>query len=164
MKFSRLSGGKTAKKCMSKTFLGKTGCAVFIVFLLVACSGNEQDGSGEFTQYNSIPMTAEAEWARRVASLRVDDAGTNNGRTRIAVLEVLLGIRERLIAGNVTPELRNDIEVARDATERMLSSANASARDEWRVLSGYFVSLENQLASPEEALVTLEFIISRLDG
>lgn len=109
-------------------------------------------------------MTAEAEWARRVASLRVDDGGTNNGRTRIAILEVLLGIRERLQTGEVTPELRADVEVVRNATERMYSSANTNARGEWRLLSGYFVTLENQLDSPEEAIVTINAIIARLDG
>jgi hypothetical protein len=145
--------------------LGRFGLLSSIgLLLLTACSSPTENDSGEFTPYNTIPMTAEAEWARRVASLRVDDAGTNNGRTRIAILEVLLGIRERLVSQGVTPELRQDLDVAQGALERMYASANTAARGEWQVVSRDFVRLQNQLDNPQEAIRTLDQIIARLSG
>lgn len=149
---------------MNKTTRRYSATLGLALLLLTACSRNTNDNSGEFTPYNTIPMTAEAEWARRITSLRVDDGGTNNGRTRIAILEVLLGVRERLQTQGLTPELREDINVVENAVERMYSSANTNARGEWQVISRYFVTLRNQLNSPDEAITTLNRIIAQLDG
>jgi hypothetical protein len=141
--------------------------AVFLCLLLglPACNrpAQETDQDQPRAEGDSEVISAEAEWGRLLASLRVDDAGTNNGRTRIAVLEILYTLRGRLGTEN-TGELRRDIDVIKNTVERMYSSVNAAARGEWQMVSRDFSRLENNLDDPEVARVVLEQLIIRLGG
>lgn len=136
--------------------------SLLISSALLSCVANDNeqlrsDGDSEV-------ISAEAAWARNIASLRLDDGGTNNGRTRAAILEVLYTLRERLGTEGVTPDVRGDIEIIRGATERMYSSANTRARGEWRYVSQDFATLESVLDDPDQARVALNQIIARLGG
>lgn len=133
---------------------------------LVACNrpAQETDQDQPRAAGDSTVIPAEAEWARLIASLRLDDGGTNNGRTRIAVLRILYAMRERLASQGATPELRQDLDVVQDTVERMYSSANAAARGEWQVISQDFINLQNQLDNPEQAQRALNQLIARLGG
>lgn len=133
---------------------------------LSACNrpAEETDQDQPRAEGDSEVISEEADWARRIASLRVDDAGTNNGRTRIAVLEVLYAMRGRLETQSNTPEFRRDLDVIQDTVERMYSSANLGAQGEWQLLSRDFVALENNLENPEQARRFLDQIIIRIGG
>jgi hypothetical protein len=130
---------------------------------LVSCVN---DSSTETTRNDgdNTPISAEAEWTRSILSLQADDGGTNNGRYRNEILEVLYTLRERLATEGITPDIRDDLFIIRGALERFYSSANANARGEWRYVSQDFAALETQLNSPEEARQTLNQIIARLGG
>jgi hypothetical protein len=142
--------------------------ALIIFISLSACNrpAEETDQDQPRAAGDSEVIPVEADWARRIASLRLDDGGTNNGRTRVAILEVLYAMRERLLEQNSLPELRQDLEVIRATVERMYSSANAGARGEWQVVSQDFIDLQNQLTSSdvEAAQRTLDQLIIRLGG
>jgi chromosome segregation ATPase len=113
---------------------------------------------------DSKVISAEADWARRIASLRADDAGTNNGRTRIAVLEILYALREELEIHGDTSRLRQDLDVVQAAVERMYSSANPGARGEWQRVSIEFMELQTQLDNPRDTRRALNQLITSLGG
>lgn len=141
----------------------------FLILLTVSCflvACTNPPNTPETTRNNgdSSVISAEAEWTRSLANLRADDAGTNNGRARNEILEVLYLLRERLESGEITPDLREDITLIRGAMERLYSSANVQARDEWQYLSRDFVALENQLANPEQARTIINQILARIGG
>jgi hypothetical protein len=131
---------------------------------LLSCAGNNTSNEQLRAEGDSEVISAEAEWARSIASLRLDDGGTNNGRTRAEILEVLYTLRERLGSEGLSPDLRGDIEIIRGAVERMYSSANAQARGEWRYMSQDFATLERELNNPDRASQALSQIIARLGG
>jgi hypothetical protein len=131
---------------------------------LISCRATADQNETTRNDGDNTPISAEAKWARDIASLRLDDGGTNNGRTRTAILEVLYRLTERLETEGVTPDVRGDIEIIRGATERMYSSANSRARGEWRYLSQDFATLESALDNPEQARVALNQLIARLGG
>jgi hypothetical protein len=130
---------------------------------LVSCVANNLDEAFR-AEGDSKVISAEAEWTRSIASLRADDSGTNNGRARNEILEVLYSLRERLGTEGITPDVRGDLSILRGALERFYSSANAAARGEWRYVSRDFIVLEMQLDNPEEARQALNQIIARLGG
>ncbi len=138
---------------------------LFISLWLSACNrpAQETDQDQPRADGDSEVISAEADWARRIAILRFDDAGTNNGRTHTAVLEILYALRERLETAD-TLELSHDLDVVRDTAERMYSSANAGARGEWQEVSRAFTAVETSLANTEEARLALNRLIVRLGG
>jgi hypothetical protein len=134
--------------------------------LLFSCTNPGRDTTDDTPRADgdSEVISVEADWARRVASLRGDDAGTNNGRTRIAVLEILYALQAQLETRGNTSQLRQDLDVVRDTVERMYSSANVGARGEWQSVSREFTILQNQLDKPQEAQRALTQLITSLGG
>jgi hypothetical protein len=148
----RISLGALASLCLSLPFVSCSNPGVFT-------------GDDDFrSRSDSKVISAEVDWARRIASLRADDAGTNNGRTRIAVLEILYALREQLELHGDTSRLRQDLDVVQDTLERMYSSANAGARGEWQRMSIEFMDLQTQLGNPREARRALNQLITSLGG
>jgi hypothetical protein len=144
-------------------------CFVFIIVInLSACNrpAEETDQDQPRAAGDSEVIPAEADWARRIASLRLDDGGTNNGRTRVAVLEILYVMRERLAVQGPTLELSQDLDVVQDTVERMYASANEAARGEWPLASQNFATLQNHLRNNnlDAAQRTLAQLIIRLGG
>ncbi|MGL4610773.1 MAG: hypothetical protein ACRCYY_14015 [Trueperaceae bacterium] len=138
-------------------------CSVLLIVIsLVAC--RQLDDNDVRLSDNTSEISAEVEWARSVASLRGDDGGTNNGRLRNEILQVLYLLEQRLRTQGVSPDLAEDITIIEGAIQRLYASSNFRARDEWRYISGDFVTLQRELNNPDAALQTLNQIIAKLGG
>jgi hypothetical protein len=136
----------------------------FISCVFISCTNPSNTAETTRNDGDNVPISPEAAWAQAIASLRLDDGGTNNGRARIQVLEILYMLRGRLETGEITPDLREDIIIIRGAMENIYASANVQARNEWQFLSRDFAALENQLNNPEEARTIINQILARIGG
>jgi hypothetical protein len=155
---SRLSNTKIKRYVLTIAILP------VLLVLLASCTNPENTPETTRNDGDSTPISAEAAWARSIANLRADDAGTNNGRARNEILEVLYTLRARLRTEGVTEDIRGDLFVIRVALQRLYASANPAAQSEWRYVAQDFTILENQLDNPEQAIRALNRIIARLGG